>query len=125
MYLLDTNIFLEVLLNQDKSNVCKTFISTNIEEIYISDFSLHSIGVILVSNKRPDIFEAFLKDIIQNIEILSLPTESYKTLAVDSGKFNLDFDDLYQYNIAKKFKLKIVTMDSDFKKISKVDVLFL
>jgi len=46
-YLLDTNIFLEILLGQDKKEVCKKFLETHIGEIFISDFSLHSIGVIL------------------------------------------------------------------------------
>ena len=46
-YLLDTNIFLEILLNQDKKEKAKMFIFDNIERLFISDFSLHSIGVIL------------------------------------------------------------------------------
>ena len=46
MFLLDTNIFLEILLQQEKSAAwaCKAFIQKHSEHIYISDFSLHSIG---------------------------------------------------------------------------------
>ncbi|MFA4701995.1 PIN domain-containing protein [Pyrococcus kukulkanii] len=33
-----------------------------------------------------------------------------------SKKFNLDFDDAYQYTLAKKYNLKIVSFDSDFDK---------
>jgi predicted nucleic acid-binding protein len=47
MYLADTNIFLEILLKQDKSVICKAFLYKNIDSIHISDFTLHSIGVIL------------------------------------------------------------------------------
>ena len=47
MYLIDTNIFLEVLLTQEKKETCKKFLDENIKNLYISDFSLHSIGVIL------------------------------------------------------------------------------
>ena len=47
MYLIDTNVFLEVLLAQEKKQICKDFLKVNIEKLNISDFSLHSIGVIL------------------------------------------------------------------------------
>jgi len=47
MYLIDTNIFLEILLKQDKSEACKTFLDKNTDAINISDFTFHSIGVIL------------------------------------------------------------------------------
>ena len=33
-----------------------------------------------------------------------------------SKEFNLDFDDAYQYALAKKYNLKIVSFDSDFDK---------
>jgi hypothetical protein len=47
MHLIDTNIFLEVLLSQEKKDVCKKILDANIGNQYLSDFSLHSIGVIL------------------------------------------------------------------------------
>ena len=47
MYLVDTNVFLEIILTQDKREECKEFLDKNIRDIYISDFSLHSVGVIL------------------------------------------------------------------------------
>lgn len=49
MYLADTNIFLEVLLAQDKRKECKNLLEENRGKLSISDFSLHSIGVILFS----------------------------------------------------------------------------
>ena len=50
MYLIDTNVFPEVLLAQEKRELCKNFLNANIGSLYISDFSLHSIGVILFRN---------------------------------------------------------------------------
>lgn len=125
MYLLDTNIFLEILLGQEKSNVCKTFINSHYHEIFISDFSLHSIGVILFRHKKHDIFNEFLWDMISKIRILNLPSSEYVKLFRSDTKYKLDFDDYYQYIIAKHYDLKIVTMDSDFKKIKDVKVNFL
>jgi len=52
MYLLDTNIFLEILLDQEKKSACQKFISKNSDKIAISDFSFHSIAVILFRYKK-------------------------------------------------------------------------
>lgn len=56
MYLVDTNIFLEILLHQENSKECKLFLDNNIVALHISDFSLHSIGVILFRNKKREYF---------------------------------------------------------------------
>jgi len=34
-------------------------------------------------------------------------------------KFNLDFDDAYQYTVAKKYNLKIISFDKDFDRTKK------
>lgn len=52
MFLVDTNIFLEILLGQDKKEDCKKFLNNNIENLNITDFSLHSIGVFSDMAKR-------------------------------------------------------------------------
>lgn len=80
MYLVDTNIFLEILLNQKKQDACRKFLETNVGNLHISDFSLHSIGVILFRNNKEEIFKKFLKDIIPNLEITTLPKMSYEDL---------------------------------------------
>ncbi|HED36828.1 MAG TPA: PIN domain-containing protein [Ignavibacteria bacterium] len=125
MYLLDTNIFLEILLKQEKSSDCKKFINSNYDEIFISDFSLHSIGVILFRHKKHAIFSEFIRDMISKIRILNFPSSEYVNLFHPDIKYELDFDDFYQYSIAKYYDLQIVTMDSDFKKIKDVKVNFL
>ena len=51
-FLFDTNIFLEILLDQEKKDVCKKLLNDNIGKIFLSDFSLHSIGVILFKQKK-------------------------------------------------------------------------
>lgn len=56
MYLADTNVFLEILLAQDNSDKCRTFLEGNWAETFVSDFSLHSIGVILFKAGRGDLF---------------------------------------------------------------------
>ena len=48
MYLIDTNIFLEGLLYQEKADsVAHFFQEIDLETMYVTDLSLHSIGIIL------------------------------------------------------------------------------
>jgi len=75
MFLVDTNVFLEVLLTQDKKEDCKRFLEKNIRDLNITDFSLHSIGVILFRYGKEDIFQKFVEDVIPNTRLLSLPIE--------------------------------------------------
>ena len=116
MYLIDTNIFLEILLSQKQKDICKEFLVSNIEHIYISDFSLHSIGVILFRNKKETVFNKFVKDIIQKIKILTLSEELYSDLGEIKEEFGLDFDDAYQYAIGETLNLQLVSFDGDFDK---------
>jgi len=126
MYLIDTNIFLEILLSQEKGEKCKKFLEETENDIYISDFSLHSIGVILFKNNQEDVFLEFLNDIFLNLEIITLSPRLYKNLLQRKKILNLDFDDAYQIEIAKEHNLKIVTLDMDFKKIEgEIGVIFL
>lgn len=63
MFLADTNIFLEILLGQEKKENCKRFLSDNIGNLAITDFSLHSIGIILFKYGKLDVFNKFIEDI--------------------------------------------------------------
>jgi len=126
MYLIDTNIFLEILLSQKQKDICKEFLLSNIKHIYISDFSLHSIGVILLRNNKEKVFNKFVEDIIQKIKILTLSEELYSDLGEVKEEFGLDFDDAYQFKIAEEYGLSIVTQDKDFEKVSaKIEITFL
>jgi len=126
MYLIDTNIFSEILLSQKQKDICKEFLLSNIGHIYISDFSLHSIGVILFRNKKETVFNKFVEDIIQKIKILTLSEELYSDLGEVKEEYGLDFDDAYQFKTAEEYGLSIVTQDKDFEKVSaEIEITFL
>ncbi len=97
----------------------------NIGNLNITDFSLHSIGIILFKYGKEEIFRKFIEDIMSNIKLLSLPPELYGEVVNARKSLNLDFDDAYQYSVAKHYRLKIVTMDKDFEKVKDVEILFL
>ena len=118
IFLVDSNIFLEGLLEQEKSNQVNSFLKGNrLDMISISDLALFSIGIILSKLKKKDVFTFFLNDlIIEWIEVLSLDKPALKKVIDNSNRFNLDFDDAYQYTIAKNYDLKLVSFDKDFDK---------
>lgn len=120
MYLLDTNIFLEILLQQEKSEECKKFINKNSGELCISDFSLHSIGVILFRLKKSDVYTDFVNDIFTNIKLVSIPVKTYATMTKLSLEKGLDFDDTYQCLVAQEREYTLVTMDKDFERVNEL-----
>ncbi len=93
MFLVDTNVFLEILLNQDKKDDCKAFLNNNIGNLNITDFSLHSIGVILFRYGKEDIFRRFVEDVMPNTKLLFLPMELYREVVNVRKILKLDFDD--------------------------------
>ena len=116
MYLVDTNIFLEALLDQERRPEVESFLEAiDWETISITDFSLYSIGIRLFRLKRFTLFLPFLEDLIGNgIVIRSLNLEDLKTLDQLMQEFNLDFDDAYQYTAAEKYNLELISFDKDF-----------
>ena len=115
--LIDTNIFLEIILDQEKAKESIDFLKT-IErtEYYISDFSLHSIGLYLFRKEKYKTYNEFLSDMINNssFELASLSPEDLTKLSKNVKEYNLDFDDAYQYVAAEKYELQIISFDSDF-----------
>ena len=125
MFLVDTNVFLEILLGQAKKEICKRFLDDAAAELHISDFALHSIGVILFRYHKEDVFLGFISDVLPRIAILALPIDSYAEVATARKSHGLDFDDAYQHAIAKHFGIRIVTMDRDFERTGDDSVLYL
>ncbi len=115
--LIDTNIFLEILLNQEKNEVCKAYLSQKIGKICMSDFSLHSIGVILFRYKKFDLFNTFVNDVLAKVKLVTLQPGTYIRVTEIANQFKLDFDDAYQVGVAESLNLSISTMDNDFSKV--------
>jgi predicted nucleic acid-binding protein len=116
-YLIDTNVFLEILLNQEKKEECKIYLTNKFGNISISDFSLHSIGVILFRHKKFTIYNSFIEDVLPKIKVEALSKTNYNKVEKIAMQYNLDFDDAYQVAVAESNNLIISTMDKDFNKV--------
>jgi len=116
-YLVDTNVWLERLLDREKSEIASGFFNLiPTEYLFVSDFSIHSIGVILSRLKKPDIFEKFIDDLFVNgqLEQLSLNPVDLSDVISNMKHYKLDFDDSYQFTVVQKYDLTLITFDKDF-----------
>ncbi len=120
MYLIDTNIFLEIMLARSKSRECEGFlelIKSGEKKGFVTDFSIHSIIVIMGSYGRKTELKKFLKSLTAYEGLTIYNTSiSDEIKAVDiSLKTGLDLDDSIQYFAALSTGAKgIVSLDKHF-----------
>lgn len=117
MYLVDTNVWLEPLLQQERAEEAVQFLTqTPTENLFITDFSFYSIGILLTRRNRPIILLDFVQDVFTNgaVALLRLEPQEMPNLVAAINQFNLDFDDAYQYVTAQRNNLVIVSFDNDF-----------
>lgn len=115
MYLLDTNILLEVILGQEQYLVAENALNRLDIKFFISDFSLFSIGILLIRQKKYSALSAIFDDIKRrNISIIRLDTGDLIGVSQTCSEIHLDFDDGYQYVLAKKYHLRLVSFDHHF-----------
>lgn len=117
MYLVDTNVWLERLLEQERTEDVGNFLNNvSGEHLYITDFTLHSIGVVLHRLNKIDALLKFVEDVFVDggVTLVHLKPEDTGRLIAIITQFNLDFDDAYQYLAAEKYELRLVSFDGDF-----------
>src|SRR3990170_5846725 len=117
MYLLDTNIILELLLDQENADEVEQLLrNISPQSFHLSEFSLYSLGVILIRRNMHDLLVQSIEDLLitGGIRQVRLEVEDIQNIVNISQRFNLDFDDAYQYVVAEKYDLIIVSFDRDF-----------
>jgi len=117
MYLVDSNVWLERLLDQERANEVGQFLDiVPADQLQLTDFAFHSIAVILCRLRKQNDLTRFVQDVFADgaVAVRGLnPTETTEILAIMAAH-SLDFDDAYQYGVAEKYDLTIVSFDSDF-----------
>jgi len=119
VFLLDRNIWLERLLGQGQAEVVAELLDTlSPSDMCITDFTLHSIGVICNRLNQRDVFVKFVDDVLidAGVVLVSIPANQMKIVVEIMALFRLDFDDAYQYVAAELEKATIVSFDQDFDK---------
>jgi len=117
MYLLDTCILLEYLLDQDKADeVEKLLLRASGIPMCVTEFTLYSIGINMLRQKLADRFLEFVGDVLVTgrLRLLRLGPPDMAAIAESARRFGFDFDDAYQYAAAEKHNLTLVSFDTDF-----------
>jgi predicted nucleic acid-binding protein len=108
--------------SETKARLLRTYLATiPSTKLFMTDFSLHSIGVFLFQRNKRETYERFVQDIIVRtmVAVIGLDPEDLFLLTKVSKQFYLDFDDAYQYAVAEKHGLQIMSFDADFDRTEK------
>ena len=117
MYLLDTNILLELLLEQEHcGDVERRFAVVPADQLFITDFSLYSIGIILFRRQLGSVLVRMVEDLLleADVHLVRLSPADIRQVERTASRFQLDFDDACQYVAAQEYDLTLVSFDSDF-----------
>ena len=121
MFLIDANIFLELMLDQSKADECERFlgeVQKGHQEAIITDLALDSILIIMeAKHKRSSELATFLTSLADYEGLrpywLSVVDRIHATEHMD--ELGLDFEDATQVEVCKRLSLDgIVTFDRDF-----------
>jgi len=82
------------------------------EHLFITDFSFHSLGIILFRVGKHDLLIKFAEQLKD--KIVRLDSGDFRHVVEVAQRFGLNFDDAYQYVAAEKHDLVIVSFDPDF-----------
>jgi len=120
MYLVDTNIFLEVMLSQARSKECEVFLKSvkeGVSKAFVTDFSIYSVMIIMTSLSKLDELRVFLSS-LSAYKGFAIHRNGLKDLLRAIGimrEKRLDLDDAIQYSAAVSLGVKaIVSFDKHF-----------
>lgn len=100
MYLLDTNILLELLLDQEKADEVERLLRhLSPDRLYLSEFTLYSLGIVLLRRRYYDVFLRAVEDLLVTggVKLVRLGIEDMRDIVQAARRFKVDFDDAYQY----------------------------
>jgi hypothetical protein len=83
-------------------------------EFWITDFAFHSICLILFRLNHKDALRRFVHDafVDGSVTLVQLSPDDTERIIEVVDQFRLDFDDAYQYVVAEKYQLTLVSFDS-------------
>ncbi|HZX34316.1 MAG TPA: type II toxin-antitoxin system VapC family toxin, partial [archaeon] len=111
MYLIDTNVFLELLLGRKKAEECEKLFNA-LEEKRMSaiatHYSIYSICLYCARNNMAGAAKTFLKYLagLENLEVINTTVEDDIKIIGTMAETGLDFDDSLQHYTAKETDCK-------------------
>ncbi|MEK6896361.1 MAG: type II toxin-antitoxin system VapC family toxin [Nanoarchaeota archaeon] len=124
---LDTNIFLEIILEQNNAERCKLFLREVLEgrrDVFLSTFSIDSTVLNLVRHNLPkDKISLFLNTLVKykGLKFYQVKIKDRVSALTLSDKYNLDYEDSLILQCAFSTKSEeIVSFDKHFDKIKEI-----
>lgn len=117
LILIDTNIFLELLLGQSKAEDCAKLlnrVSKGEIEAVVTRFTIHAVEAVV---NNGNLISDFLRNIENSLGLSVYVTSISEETAISilMSKINRDFDDTLQYFVAKMLGAEsIVSFDKHF-----------
>jgi uncharacterized protein len=116
-FLLDTNCWMQLVRRREHAAPVADLLRTlPASEVFISDYSLHS--MLNVTRRHGVLHE--LPAFIRNtgfgtiVTVLTVPPPQLDRVVAAVGAHGLDVDDAYQYAAAELHDLALVSLDADF-----------
>ena len=119
MYLIDTNVFLEVFLDRKNAWYSLEFLKlvwSGKVEGFITDYTLHSIAVVLERRGKANLITDVLYSLksFEGLTLIQADIDDQIEIAKLSNRTRLDFDDAYQLYFARKLGLTLISYDHHF-----------
>ena len=120
--LIDTNIFLEVFLNQDRADHCSNFLEkVDRGELsgFVTDFTIHGLAVVLErAGKGDSLAQVFTSlSAFQGSTVLHASLMEHAEIALFARQAGLDFDDSYQAYFAQRMNMPVISYDRHFDRV--------
>lgn len=117
MFLVDTNCFMQIARQRPEAPQVRAFLNgVPRSRLFVSIFSLHSVGVIMSRFGQIDGYLALIDGlgIGREMGVVQIDVRSLHRVVDACRALALDFDDAYQYVVAELNNLAIVSLDADF-----------
>jgi hypothetical protein len=119
MMLIDTNVFLEVFLNQERADEASRLlqrVDTGGVTAYVTDFAIHSVAFTLDRRGQRNALPTWLAYLANtaNLDLVRASLQEQVHIAELALQTGLDFDDAYQVYFARLLGVPIVSYDRDF-----------
>ncbi len=117
MYLVDTNVWFERLLDGERSDEVDRFLRQSPSDAYsMSDMSWLGISSVMSRLKKDDAFSRFTVDLFVDgeVNIVHLEPEDIKQVFSEMKQTQLDFTEAYQYITAKKYNMIFISYNEAY-----------
>lgn len=117
MYLIDTNVWFELLLEGEHSQTIDRLLRKAPSDQYaLTDISWMAISAVFVRYKKEDALRKFIMDVFVDgkVSLIRLEPHDFKQVYREIAQSNLAFDEAYQYIAAEKYRLTFVSINPNY-----------